>query len=139
MNKRTQVVMVPAFAKHPVSEAGFCDVYDVLCLGACTSRSCCRAWQQCMHMCMCGQRSLHLCAPIHQTVTAEHLEKPDTAEWVTCIHVEGQCLADVSRGEQAGPGGSGLQFADFIVAWQGREMGWPHCGHEQGPVVGLQS
>lgn len=57
---------------------------------------------------------------------------------VTCIHVEGQRLTDIARRKQARPRGSGLQFAHFIVAWQGGEMGWPHCGHEQGPVVRLQ-
>lgn len=56
----------------------------------------------------------------------------------TCIHVECQRLADVSGGQQAGPGGAGFQFAHFIVAWQCGEVGWPHRGHEQGPVVGLQ-
>lgn len=58
---------------------------------------------------------------------------------VTCVHVECQRLADVSRGQQAGPGGSRFQFAHFIVAWQCGEVGWPHRGHEQGPVVWLQS
>lgn len=58
---------------------------------------------------------------------------------LTRVHVERQRLADVSRGKQAGPGGAGFQFAHFIVARQRREMGRSHCGHEQGPVVGLQS
>lgn len=67
------------------------------------------------------------------------MEKAWHSRVVTCIHVECQRLADICRLKQARPGRSGLQLAHLIVAWQGREMRWPHRGHEQGPVVGLQS
>lgn len=47
-------------------------------------------------------------------------------------------MADVSCGQQAGPGPGGLQFADLVVAGHGGQVWRSHCGHEQGPVVGLQ-